>query len=146
MISLVEKEGDTIFSHSLKIQALYLSSCNLTKFPASLKYLDTIQGLDLSNNQIEGAIPSWLWEKHLVTLDLSYNMLTTLEKSPIVQMSYLIFLDLSFNRLQGSIPIPLISSNQLSALDYSNNNFSSIEPNFGKYVRNVIYINLSKIN
>ncbi|CAL5066826.1 unnamed protein product [Urochloa decumbens] len=144
MISVLEKEGNTILPNSLKIQALYLSSCNLTKFPASLKYLDTIQGLDLSNNQIEGAIPSWLWERRLVSLDLSYNRFTTLDRSPIVQMSYLIFLDLSFNRLQGSIPIPLISSNQLFALDYSNNNFSSIEPNFGKYVRNAIYINLSK--
>lgn len=29
-------------------------------------------------------------------------------------------------------------------LDYSNNNFSSILPNFGKYVKNFTYLNLSK--
>ncbi|KAG2632018.1 hypothetical protein PVAP13_2NG087386 [Panicum virgatum] len=109
MISLVEKEGDTIFSHSLKIQVLYLASCNLKKFPASLKYLDTIMDLDLSNNQIEGAIPSWVWDNRPFWLNLSNNMFTTLEKSPIVQMTDLISLDLSFNRLQGSIP-PLTSS------------------------------------
>jgi Leucine-rich repeat (LRR) protein len=83
MISLIEKEGDMIFSLSLslKIQHLYLASCNLTKFPASLKYLDTIRGLNPLNNQIEGAIPSWVWENHLYVLVLSHNMFTTLDKS-----------------------------------------------------------------
>nr|TKW30731.1 hypothetical protein SEVIR_2G057200v2 [Setaria viridis] len=143
MISLVEKEGDTIFSYSLKIQTLYLASCNLTKFPEPLKYLDTIKYLDLSNNQIEGVIPSWVWEKPLVRLNLSHNMFTTLEKSPTVQMAHLAFLDLSPNRIQGSIPIPSTPSD-LILLDYSNNNFSTIEPNFGRYLTNAIYINLSK--
>ncbi|CAL5091150.1 unnamed protein product [Urochloa decumbens] len=143
MISLVtEKEGDIILSHSLKIQYLNLASCNLTNIPASFKYLDALQVLDLSNNQIEGAIPSWVWERRLGTLNLSYNMFTTLEKLPIVQMTNLNYLDLSSNRLQGSIPIPLTSSD-LAVLDYSNNNFSSIESNFGRYFRNAIYINLS---
>ncbi|RCV09732.1 hypothetical protein SETIT_2G052900v2 [Setaria italica] len=143
MISLVEKEGDTIFSYSLKIQTLYLASCNLTKFPEPLKYLDTIQYLDLSKNQIEGAIPSWVWEKPLRQLNLSHNMFTTLEKSPTVQMTHLNSLDLSSNRIQGSIPIPSTPSD-LILLDYSNNNFSTIEPHFGRYLRNAIYINLSK--
>jgi Leucine-rich repeat (LRR) protein len=58
-------------------------------------------------------------------------------------MKYLFHLDLSFNRLQGSIPVPL-SSSDLVLLDCSNNNFSSIETNFGTYHRNAIYINLSK--
>ncbi|PUZ68631.1 hypothetical protein GQ55_2G043800 [Panicum hallii var. hallii] len=144
MISIVEKEGDMIFSHSLKIQGLYLASCNLTKFPASLEYIDTIRGLDLSNNQIEGAIPSWVWEKRLLKLNLSHNKFSSLEKSPIVQMTHLIDLDLSFNGLQGSIPIPSTPS-ELIYLDYSNNEFSSIEPNFvGRYLRNANSINLSK--
>jgi Leucine-rich repeat (LRR) protein len=77
---VIEKEADTIFSRSLKIQYIYLTSCNLTRFPASLKFLDTIRGLYLSNNQIEGAIPSWVWEKHLMYLDLSHNKFTSLEK------------------------------------------------------------------
>jgi len=146
MISVIQKEGDMIFSHSLKIQSLYLASCNLTKFPASLEYIDTIQGLDLSNNHIEGAIPSWLWENRLSSLDLSHNMFTTLEKSPIVQMTHLFDLNLSFNELQGSIPVPSTPS-ELMFLDYSNNEFSSIEPNFvGRYLRNAININLSKNN
>jgi Leucine-rich repeat (LRR) protein len=76
-------------------------------------------------------------------LDLSHNKFTSLEKYHIVQMKYLYFLDLSFNRLQGSIPVPLTSSD-LVLLDCSNNNFSSIETDFGTYHRNAIYINLSK--
>ncbi|CAO1949087.1 unnamed protein product [Urochloa humidicola] len=142
MISLIEKEGDTILSHSLKLQAVYLASCNLTKFPEALKYLQAIQVVDLSNNQIKGAIPSWVWKNHLVNLNLSHNMLTTLEKFPTVQMSFLVLLDLSFNRLQGTIPIPSIPSD-LTFLDYSNNDFSSIGPNFGRYLRYAIYIDLS---
>jgi len=70
-------------------------------------------------------------------------MFTTLEKSPIVQMTNLNDLDLSFNGLQGSIPLPSTPSDLLF-LDCSNNNFSSIEPNFGVYIRNISYINLSK--
>jgi Leucine-rich repeat (LRR) protein len=79
MISLTEKEDDTIFSRIPKIQHLNLASCNITKFPASLEYIDTIQGLDLSNNQIEGAIPSWVWKNPLVSLNLSHNMFTTIQ-------------------------------------------------------------------
>jgi Leucine-rich repeat (LRR) protein len=58
-------------------------------------------------------------------------------------MKHIYFLDLSFNRLQGSIPVPLTSSD-LAMFDCSNNNLSSIEPNFGMYLRNAIYINFSK--
>ncbi|WVZ61876.1 hypothetical protein U9M48_011684 [Paspalum notatum var. saurae] len=143
MISFLEKEGDMIFSPSFKIKYLYLESCNLTKVPVAFKYLDTINLLALSNNKIKGAIPSWLWKSSLVMLDLSFNMFTTLEKSPLIQIPFLYFLYLNFNRLQGSIPIPLTSSDQF-VFDCSNNNFSSIEPNVGRYLRNAVIINLSK--
>ena len=147
MISLIDTEGDTIAPYLPSIEYLNFASCNLTELPAALRYLDTITDLDLSNNQIKGAIPSWVWENwkdQLYTLDLSHNMLTTLEKSPsLVHMTTLAFLDLSSNRLEGTIPIPVTRS-EVVVLDYSNNSFSSIVSNFGRYLTNAIYINLSK--
>ncbi|XP_062081164.1 receptor-like protein 9DC3 [Humulus lupulus] len=41
--------------------SLALSSCGLTKFPYSLRNAEKLGSLELSYNQIEGAIPSWLW-------------------------------------------------------------------------------------
>jgi Leucine-rich repeat (LRR) protein len=141
-----DQEGDVVSNSLPNIQYLYLASCNLTKFPGSLRYLDTISILDLSSNQIDDVVPSWVWENwmdKLESLNLSRNMLTSLEKSPsLVHMSRLSVLDLSFNRLQGSIPIP-VTPMPGKVLDYSNNNFSSIVPNFGRYIRS-FYLNLSK--
>ncbi|XP_066317113.1 receptor like protein 22-like [Miscanthus floridulus] len=147
MISLIDTEGDTIAPYLPSIEYLNFASCNLTELPAALRYLDTITDLDLSNNQIKGAIPSWVWENwkdQLNTLDLSHNMFTTLEKSPsLVHTTNLAFLDLSSNRLEGTIPIPVTGS-EVVVLDYSNNSFSSIVSNFGRYLTNGFYINLSK--
>ncbi|CAD6239777.1 unnamed protein product [Miscanthus lutarioriparius] len=146
LISLIDTKGDTIAPYLPNIEYLAFASCNLKKLPAALRYLDTITDLDLSNNQIEGAIPSWVWENwkdQLTTLDLSHNMLTTLEKSPsLVHMTTLAFLDLSSNRLEGTIPIPVTRS-RVVVLDYSNNSFSIVS-NFGRHLTNAIYINLSK--
>jgi len=147
MISLIDTKGDTIAPYLPSIEYLNFASCNLTELPAALRYLDTIIDLDLSNNQIKGAIPSWVWENwkdQLTTLDLSHNMLTTLEKSPsLIHTTNLAFLDLSSNRLEGTIPIP-VTGYEVVVLDYSNNSFSSIVSNFGRYLTNAIYINLSK--
>ncbi|CAD6341695.1 unnamed protein product, partial [Miscanthus lutarioriparius] len=149
MISLIDTEGDTIAPYLPSIEYLNFASCNLRELPDALRYIDTITDLDLSNNQIKGAIPSWVWENwkdQLNTLDLSHNLFTTLEKSPsLVHMTNLAFLDLSSNRLEGTIPIPVTGSEvNVVVLDYSNNSFSSIVSNFGRYLMNAIYINLSK--
>ena len=112
--------------------------------------MDEIDTLDLSMNHISGAIPSWVWER-LGYLNLSHNMFTSLEKfTTLVPVTSLYVLDLSFNRLEGNIPIPQVKIRSKSnlengmVLDYSNNNFNSILPNFGKYLRETTYLDLSK--
>ncbi|VAH57567.1 receptor like protein 27-like [Triticum aestivum] len=155
MLSIVDEEDDTILTSLPNVNYLELASCNLTKIPRALRYLGGVISLDLSNNQINGVIPSWVWESwkdQLKFLNLSHNMFTSLEKSPsLLHMPYLSILDLSFNRIQGNIPIPVtlyfspifVTYNEV-LLDYSNNNFSSILDKFGKYVQNVTYLKLSK--
>ncbi|KAK9095837.1 hypothetical protein Sjap_021334 [Stephania japonica] len=45
------------------------SSCNLSAFPEFLRYQPNLNTLDLSNNQLQGRMPAWLWNK-VKTLDL----------------------------------------------------------------------------
>nr|TKW13574.1 hypothetical protein SEVIR_5G110800v2 [Setaria viridis] len=86
-------------------------------------------------------------------LNLSYNMFTSLEKFPsIMPVDHSYTLDLSSNILEGNIPIvPTVKErNELmgpegsTTLDYSNNSFTSVSPNFGKYLRETIFLDLSK--
>ncbi|KAK9167781.1 hypothetical protein Scep_002972 [Stephania cephalantha] len=50
------------------------SSCNLSVVPEFLRYQPVLQILDLSNNQIQGKMPDWLWT-NLENVDLSNNSL-----------------------------------------------------------------------
>ncbi|KAM4110291.1 hypothetical protein ACB094_03G184000 [Castanea mollissima] len=97
-----------------KFSSLFMSSCNLTEFPAFLEAQNELQTLDLSNNTIEGNIPKWFWnvgKETLEYLNLSYNHLSKFEQSPVVlPWKNMYLLDLSSNMLQGSFPIPPLST------------------------------------
>uniref|UniRef100_N1QPS1 Putative LRR receptor-like serine/threonine-protein kinase n=1 Tax=Aegilops tauschii TaxID=37682 RepID=N1QPS1_AEGTA len=135
MLSVKDVEDDYPFTYLDNIRTLGLASCSLTKIPIALRYTNELSYLDLSNNQIDGVIPSWIWmnwKDSIFFLDLSNNMFTCLENSPsIVHMHNLEYLNLSSNQLHGSVPIPLTARKSMVFLDYSNNNFSSITPDFG---------------
>ncbi|XBI16034.1 hypothetical protein VPH35_058358 [Triticum aestivum] len=142
MLSVIDVEDGYPFSYPHNIRKLELACCNLTKIPIALRYANEMLYLDLSNNRIDGVIPSWIWVnwKDTIGLDLSHNMFTGLENSPsVVLMHNLEILDLSSNKLHGSVPIPLTASNSQVLLDYSNNNFSYIIPDFGTYLPNKTY-------
>ncbi|XP_058111950.1 receptor like protein 22-like [Magnolia sinica] len=112
-----------------QIQYLSLRSCNITKFPNILRNQESMSSIDLSNNNINGEIPKWLWKFAKYTLfylNLSHNALEGLEQQfPYNSSNSLQYLDLSFNKLKGSIPIPLISSVFFSL---SSNHFSGEVP------------------
>ncbi|XP_052140819.1 receptor-like protein 33 [Oryza glaberrima] len=146
---IMDDEGDNSSSTYLsELNELGLACCNITKFPSILSRLSDMSYLDLSCNKISGNIPNWIWEKwssSLVHLNLSNNMLTSMEVT-----SYLLpfnrnfeTLDLSSNMLQGQIPIPNASA---EFLDYSHNRFSSILPNFTLYLSKTWYLSMSKNN
>ncbi|KAK9162074.1 hypothetical protein Syun_002976 [Stephania yunnanensis] len=80
------------------------SSCNLSMVPRFLRYQPNLYSLDLSNNQIQGKMPDWLWN-NLTYLDLSNNSLVGFE-DPFSNhsSSSLEYLYLSSNHFEGSLP------------------------------------------
>lgn len=62
---------------------LELASCKLRRFPEFLKNQSNLVSLDLSDNELQGEIPHWIWElTSLRHLNLSCNSLTGFEDSP----------------------------------------------------------------
>uniref|UniRef100_A0ACD5XLP3 Uncharacterized protein n=1 Tax=Avena sativa TaxID=4498 RepID=A0ACD5XLP3_AVESA len=58
-LNVIDGEDNSPLVSFPDIKFLELASCNITKFPNVLKRLDGIYALDLSNNQIHGAVPQW---------------------------------------------------------------------------------------
>jgi Leucine-rich repeat (LRR) protein len=128
-------------SHLPYLQQLNLANNKLKMFPHFLRDQSTLVALDLSNNEIHGEIPNWIWSlSSLYSLNLSYNYLTTLDLS-LLSMSDLRVLDLHSNWLQGQLlafPKPAIY------LDFSRNNFSSVIPaSIGNSPANISFFSLS---
>ncbi|KAK4582395.1 hypothetical protein RGQ29_025536 [Quercus rubra] len=114
------------FSHVTKLK---LASCKLKIFPDFLVNLSNLTVLDLSNNQIHGEIPNWIWKfSNLLHLDLSFNQLLMTREGPLLDLSSLIvlgFLDVHSNQLEGELPaLPPYAT----YLDFSMNNFNSAIP------------------
>ncbi|KAM5560485.1 receptor-like protein 7 [Rosa sericea] len=124
------------------ITTLKLASGQLRAFPDFLRNQSKLSSLDLSQNQIPGEIPNWIWRlSNLRQLNLSYNSLVTLEGPFLNLSSTLYILDLHSNQLQGHIPIfpPLATY-----LDYSINNFSSSIPDdIGNFLNYTMFLSLS---
>ncbi|KAJ9169941.1 hypothetical protein P3X46_018082 [Hevea brasiliensis] len=97
---------------------LGLASCNLSEFPHFLHNQYELKFLDLSSNNIQGPIPSWLWSisiNSLQYMNLSHNFLTGFEDGPVLlQWAHLTILDIGSNMLQGSLlSVPLFSTNYI---------------------------------
>ncbi|XP_024163889.1 receptor-like protein 33 [Rosa chinensis] len=126
--SLFLSHGATNYSYSSfpQFQDLRLASGKLRTFPDFLRNQFKLEVLYLSDNQIQGKIPNWIWRfNNLFDLNLSCNSLETLE-GPTINLTSMAFLDLHSNQLHGKIPIS--SSPNMYYLDYSRNNFSSTIP------------------
>ena len=116
-----------------KFSSLLLSLCNLSEFPAFLEAQNKLQMLDLSNNNIEGKIPKWLWNVGKETLRFFYfaskNNFTGSIPPMICKVCTLEILYVSNNQLIGHIPQCLLkSSNSLVVLAMRNNHFQGNLP------------------
>ncbi|XP_027336388.1 receptor-like protein 7 [Abrus precatorius] len=125
-----------------KISSLKLASCNLKSFPGFLRNQSKLAYLDLSDNQIQGKVPNWIWKlENLESLNISYNLLTDFE-GPLQNLTYkLVVLDLHYNKLHGPIPV---FPKYATYLDYSSNKFSSSIPeDIGNYLSFTIFLSFS---
>ncbi|KAK9162067.1 hypothetical protein Syun_002969 [Stephania yunnanensis] len=113
---------------AITIPSLYefaASSCNLSAVPRFLRYQPLLRSLDLSNNQIQGKMPDWLWT-NLKYLDLSNNSLVGFE-DPFSNhsSSSMRYLHLSSNHFEGSLPI---FPKGMDTISLSKNNFTGAIP------------------
>ena len=134
------------FPLPLNLTALKLASCKLRTFP-DLSTHSGLAYLDLSENQISGSIPSWIWKIGNGSpghLNLSHNLLEDLQQPLSNLPPFLSTLDLRFNQLRGPIPTPPLYSGYV---DYSNNRFtSSIPHDIGLYISYTSFFCLSNNN
>lgn len=124
------------------LTTLKLASCHLTILPKFLAEQQKLRFLDLSDNQIQGKIPTWIWElQNLLYLNLSSNFLDNIE-TPSNLTSNLSVLDLHGNMLGGQIlPLPPLAT----YMDFSSNNFALDIPHaIGMNLSVAIYFSLSK--
>ncbi|KAB1202587.1 Receptor-like protein 12 [Morella rubra] len=124
-----------------QLSFLDLASGNLKVFPDFLKNQSKLYYLGLSDNQIHGEIPNWIWNlRSLFMLNLSCNYLVNPD-SPLPNLSNLFVVDLRSNQLQG--PLPILKPN-VNFVDFSWNNFSSNIPiNIGNWLPNTIFFSLA---
>ncbi|KAJ4884496.1 receptor like protein 15 [Raphanus sativus] len=91
--------------------------------------LNYLYGLDLSENELTGEIPSGLGDLlKLRALNLSHNYLSGVVPATFSGIKNLESLDLSFNRLRGMIPPQLTELSSLAVFNVSFNNLSGAIP------------------
>ncbi|XP_058214631.1 receptor-like protein 19 [Rhododendron vialii] len=117
---------------------LALASCKLQEIPPLMNQ-SSLLGLDLSDNQISGVIPNWVWNISNGYLNLSSNLLVGFQQGFVIRTVG--YLDLHSNQLRGEIPIPTEVG---MYVDYSRNNFSSSIPaEIGNRLPNAWFFSLS---
>ncbi len=102
---------------------LDLSNQNLDKLPSYVLSRTNIEGLDISDNNLTGALPAEIRHlSNLKVLDASNNRMTGVP-AEVGQLSKLEVLDLSNNQLTG-LPNELGNLKRLKVLNLSGNDYS----------------------
>ncbi|KAL2967292.1 hypothetical protein AAZX31_16G166700 [Glycine max] len=126
----LHKQGNwlQVLSALPSLSELHLESCQIDNLrpPKGKTNFTHLQVLDLSNNNLNQQIPSWLFNisKTLVQLDLHSNLLQGKIPQIISSLQNIKNLDLQNNQLSGPLPDSLGQLKHLEVLDLSNNTFT----------------------
>ncbi|RJR32149.1 hypothetical protein C4569_00330 [Candidatus Parcubacteria bacterium] len=113
-------------SDTPKTKKLDLSNQNLQKIPEYVFNRTSLEELDVSNNQLTGAVQAEIRHlQNLKILDMSNNQMTGVP-AEIGQLQNLQVLDLSNNKLTG-LPYELGNLKNLRTLDISGNDYSETD-------------------
>jgi Leucine-rich repeat (LRR) protein len=116
-----KKEQD--FNKSQTVSRLDLSYQDLEKLPEYVLTKINLEELDISNNNISGALPAKIRHlQNLRVLNASNNKMTGVP-AEVGQLKKLEILDLSNNRLTG-LPYELGNLKNLKTLNLSGNNYA----------------------
>ncbi|KAL5576308.1 hypothetical protein UlMin_018007 [Ulmus minor] len=102
------------------------------KFPRGIKNCSSLTGLDLSNNQLSGTIPSDIARllPFVTSLDLSNNKFSGEIPKSLSNCNYLNLLKLDHNQLSGSLPMELGLLDRIKSFSVANNQLSGELPHF----------------
>lgn len=107
---------------------LDLSNQHLTQVPSYVFNLTSLEELNVSNNQITGAMQSQIGNlKNLKVLNASNNLMTGVP-AEVGQLQNLQTLDLSNNQLTG-LPNEIGNLKNLKTFNISGNNYSALDLN-----------------
>ncbi|PON46682.1 LRR domain containing protein, partial [Parasponia andersonii] len=116
-----------------KVINIHLSDMGLKgNFPRGIRYCTSLTGLDLSNNRLQGTIPSGIGTMlpFVTTLDLSNNELSGEIPKSLANCSYLNLLKLDHNRLTGNLPHELRLLSRIKQFTVASNLLSGQVPDF----------------
>lgn len=116
-----------------RVLSITLSALGLKgQFPSGVKNCTSLTGLDLSNNQLSGPIPTDIGTVvgFATTLDLSSNDFTGPIPKSLANCSYLNVLNLDHNQLSGEIPPELGLLGRLTKFSVAHNLLTGPVPQF----------------
>ncbi|KAL5576310.1 hypothetical protein UlMin_018009 [Ulmus minor] len=114
-----------------KVLNLRLSGIGLEgKFPRGIANCTALTGLNLSNNQLSGTIPSDIGAllPYVTSLDLSNNKFSGEIPKSLSNCAYLNVLKLDHNQLSGSLPMELGLLHRIKSFSVANNQLSGELP------------------
>ncbi|KAF8088560.1 hypothetical protein N665_0536s0011 [Sinapis alba] len=149
----IQVECENSWKPTFQVSVIALPSCNLVKIPYFLLYQKDLSHVDLSDNKIAEAFPSWLLENNteLQVLFLQNNSFTSFQlpksarKLLLMDVSanefnhplpenigwifpHLLYLKLAHNGFKGNLPSSLGNLKEIKYLDMSHNSFQGKLP------------------
>ncbi|CAM9001004.1 unnamed protein product [Rhodiola kirilowii] len=116
-----------------KVLNIKLAGFGLTgSFPSGLENCSSLTGLDLSSNNLSGALPAQISSKvkFVTSLDLSSNRFSGEIPESLANCTYLNVLRLNDNQLTGRIPLQLGLLGRLKEFSVAKNNLIGQVPTF----------------